>query len=185
MKKLQGLLAAATFLTLSGSLLKGAEIANANLGQLQSRETTSSQINLKLAPNVPPSLSRVSLRCSQNNSSLSTDANKNFSKATFTILAQGYGGRQDSSWGQVDEPPTYTNPETGQTFCFYSRSGRWAPCPGQGTTAIIPRNATCRGGTSSGEFWQGCPRAVCEMDGTYFPQPGEPPRPSLPCYGLP
>ncbi|MFB2897385.1 hypothetical protein ACE1CI_31085 [Aerosakkonemataceae cyanobacterium BLCC-F50] len=91
---------------------------------------------------------------------------------------------QSSPWGQVESPQTYTNPDTGQVLCFYS-SGRWAPCPGQGNTIIIPPNAKCRGQRASGFETNSCPINLCSMENLHFPQPGEQRPPSLPCTGLP
>lgn len=125
MKKNLGMLALAAFFTLSGAILKGTQMANANL--------------------VPPT----------------TVTNQHFTNTNSTILSQGYGQRQDSPWGQVREPQTYTNPDTGQEFCFYTL-GRWAPCPGHGTTAIVPQRAKCRGSNTNQELVDQCPRAQCE-----------------------
>jgi hypothetical protein len=78
---------------------------------------------------------------------------------TTGIIAQ-YSG---SPWGQVVSSQTYTNPDTGQTLCFYS-SSRWAPCPGQGDNIIIPPNAKCRGGGSMEDLGNYCPAAQCGLD---------------------
>ncbi len=88
---------------------------------------------------------------------------------------------QSSPWGQVESPQTYTNPDTGQTLCFYS-SSRWAPCPGQGNTIIISPNANCRGGTSMTDLMNQCPAAQCLMDQV---QSRLNDSPALPCTGLP
>jgi hypothetical protein len=77
------------------------------------------------------------------------------------IIAQ-YSG---SPWGQVVSSQTYTNPDTGQTLCFYS-SSRWAPCPGQGDNIIIPPNAKCRGGQLMEDVMNHCPAAQCSLDNT-------------------
>ncbi len=98
----------------------------------------------------------------------------------FRVLAQS------SPWGQVDSPRRYTNPDTGQVFCFYT-SGTWAPCPGQGNVAIIPRNAKCTGGTGMSDMANQCPAAICLLDKaqSQLAQPGEYRPPAPPCNGLP
>ena len=120
--------------------------------------------------NLPENLS------TQNYTSISSELND------INTIAQ-YGG---SPWGQVAIRTTYTNPETGQQFCFYRPAERWAPCPGQGDTAIIPRGAKCRGSQSGEALLNRCPAAICGTDrvsltvqqmttGTYV----------YPCTGLP
>ncbi len=101
-------------------------------------------------------------------------------KPESSLLAQG------SPWGQVVSPQTYTNPDTGQVLCFYS-SGRWAPCPGQGDTIIIPRNAKCRGSATTTDLMNQCPAAICLLDNAQsrLVQPGEYRSPHPPCIGLP
>lgn len=102
------------------------------------------------------------------------------------IIAQ-YG----SPWGQVVSSTTYRNPDTGQELCFYS-SSRWAPCPGQGDTIIVPQNAKCRGGgggNSTEDIMNHCPAALCTLNQARAaftqPEPGLSAPPTLPCTGLP
>jgi hypothetical protein len=117
-----------------------------------------------------------------------TVTHQDFTNTNSTILSQGYGQPQGSPWGQVVAPETYTNPDTGQEFCFYS-SARWAPCPNHGTTAIIPQNAKCIGSNTMQAGLDQCPRARCELvrlqaslsalsNNGYS-------TPALPCNGLP
>jgi len=99
----------------------------------------------------------------------------NSAEQSLRVLAQG------SPWGQVVFPQTYTNPDTGQVLCFYS-SSRWAPCPDQGNTIIVPPNAKCRGGVSMQDLMNQCPAAVCLMDQS---QARLSDTRALPCTGLP
>ncbi|MEG4320364.1 MULTISPECIES: hypothetical protein [unclassified Microcoleus] len=152
MNKKLGMFAIAALFTLSGAILKGTQMANANL--------------------VPPT----------------TVTNQHFTNTNSTILSQGYGQPQGSPWGQVREPQTYTNPDTGQEFCFYS-SARWAPCPNHGTTAIVPRNAKCTGSNTTKALADQCPRAQCELarlqaSFSALSNNGYS-TPALPCTGLP
>jgi hypothetical protein len=152
MNKKLGILALAAFFTLSGAILKGTKMADAN--------------------SVPPT----------------TVTNQNFTDNNSTILAQGYGGQQGSPWGQVAAPQTYTNPDTGQAFCFYT-SGLWAPCPNQGTAAIVPQNGKCTGSGTTQALADQCPRALCglaALQASYnalSSNGGS--TPPLPCNGLP
>ena len=99
--------------------------------------------------NIPENLSSQT-----NYTSISSELNY------IDTIAQ-YGG---SSWGQVISPKTYTHPDTGQQFCFYS-SSRWAPCPGQGDTVIVPRDGKCRRSNGLGEaIINLCPAAQCYAD---------------------
>lgn len=152
MNKKLGILALAAFFTLSGAILKGTKMADAN--------------------SVPPT----------------TVTNQNFTDNNSTILAQGYGGQQGSPWGQVAVPQTYTNPDTGQAFCFYT-SGLWAPCPNHGTAVITVRNAKCRGSTSLEASVDRCPLALCEMAALQAEvsalRSNGGSTPPLPCNGLP
>lgn len=113
---------------------------------------------------------------------------QNFTDNNSTILAQGYGQPQGSPWGQVAAPQTYTNPDTGQAFCFYT-SGLWAPCPNQGTSVIRVRNAKCTGSNIFQAHADRCPRALCEQarlqaDLSALNSNGRS-IPALPCNGLP
>ncbi|MEG3871330.1 MULTISPECIES: hypothetical protein [unclassified Microcoleus] len=152
MNKKLGMLAIAALVTLSGAILKGTQMANANLVQ-----TT-------------------------------TVTHQNFTDNNLTILAQGYGGQQGSPWGQVAVPQIYTNPDTGQAFCFYT-SGLWAPCPNHGTSVIRSRNAKCRGSNTTQALVDQCPRALCGMAALQSQlsalNSNGGSTPPLPCNGLP
>jgi hypothetical protein len=117
-----------------------------------------------------------------------TVTHQNFTDNNLTILAQGYGGQQGSPWGQVAAPQIYTNPDTGQAFCFYT-SGLWAPCPNHGTSVIRVRNAKCTGSNILQAHADSCPRALCEQarlraDVSALSSNGGS-TPALPCNGLP
>jgi hypothetical protein len=152
MNKKLGILAIAALFTLSGAILKGTQMANANL--------------------VQPT----------------TVTHQNFTDNNSTILAQGYGQPQGSPWGQVAAPQTYTNPDTGQAFCFYT-SGLWAPCPNQGTSVIRVRNAKCTGANTMQASADQCPRALCglaQLQGSLDALSSNGRSiPALPCNGLP
>ena len=152
MNKKLGILALAAFFTLSGAILKGTKMADAN--------------------SVQPT----------------TVTNQNFTDNNSTILAQGYGQPQGSPWGQVAAPQTYTNPDTGQAFCFYT-SGLWAPCPNHGTSVIRVRNAKCTGSQTMQASADGCPRALCALAALQasYEELSSNGRsiPALPCGGLP
>ncbi len=116
-----------------------------------------------------------------------TVTNQNFTDNNLTILAQGYGQPQGSPW-DVDAQK-YTNPDTGQTFCFYYNPGRWAPCPNQGTSVMRVRNAKCTGSDSTQALANQCPRALCglakvQADFNALSSNGGS-TPTLPCNGLP
>lgn len=114
-----------------------------------------------------------------------------FSLSMLLVFSSSGVLAQSSPWGTVISPQQYVNPDTGQSFCFYS-SSTWAPCPNQGTAVIKPPPGTpskCVGGTSMEDFMNHCPAARCQMesisDRLSSLSTGSSGSPPLPCNGLP